>query len=354
LFKQTGPLLLTAKETPDSDANRIAGGRALAQYPLKVATGSAESAANRSRRPDVRKDGIEFPIVHLRGALRMTAFEYGLHKTSSDIRAFLWRLGRKLYCFSRGELPNNPETNGEYWLLNQFLVRDGGELVVLDVGANIGDWTVHALEAAARGGAKLSVHAFEPCTGTRVLLAERLSKYDSVMINACALSSTVGESDFYSDVAGSGTNSLSGISGANRELVRMKTLDAFVAETGIQHVTMLKIDTEGFDFEVLKGSERTLSAGAVELVQFEYNWRWLINHASLRDVFEYIKDKPYRFGKLVGESIDIYDEWHFEMDRYFENNYVLIREGCGLLKYANLVRFDETNCARRIGACLNE
>jgi hypothetical protein len=84
-------------------------------------------------------------------------------------------------------------------------------------------------------------------------------------------------------------------------------------------------------------------------VQFEYNWRWLINHASLRDVFEYIKDKPYRLGKLVGRSIELFDAWHFELDRYFENNYVLIRRGSALLESANVVRFDESNCARRIG-----
>jgi FkbM family methyltransferase len=214
----------------------------------------------------------------------------------------------------------------------------------------MGDWTLRAVDVAARGNGKLSVYAFEPCAGTRALLTRRLSKHNVVKINGNALSSVEGEAYFYSNEIGSGTNSLSETSGGKRELVRMTTLDSFLAEGCISHIDMLKIDTEGFDFEVLKGGERILAAGLIELVQFEYNWRWLINHVALRDVFAYIKDKPYRLGKLVGNSIELFDEWHFEMDRYFENNYVLLRDGSRLLNIVNLVRFDESNCARRIAS----
>jgi FkbM family methyltransferase len=268
---------------------------------------------------------------------------------SNGVRALLWRFGRKVYCLARGDLPNRPETNGEYWLLDQFLATCDTDSVFIDVGANQGDWTLRALDVAARGSASLKVYAFEPSTATRAILTRRLAARDSVKINANALSSAEGEVYFYSNENGSGTNSLSEVSGNQRELVRMITLDSFLAEGGIRHIGMLKIDTEGFDFAVLKGGERALAAGLIELVQFEYNWRWLINHVALRDVFTFIKDKPYRIGKLVGNSIELFDEWHFEMDRYFENNYVLLREGSSMLNIVNPVRFDESNCARRIG-----
>lgn len=269
-------------------------------------------------------------------------------KFANELRSVLWRVGRKLYCVARGDQANRPETNGEYWLLDQFLGHSAGDLVFFDVGANKGEWTLRALEVAARRTLNLSVHAFEPCTETRALLTRRLSSHGKVEINANALSSLEGETFFYSGNNRSGTNSLSEVSGSNRELVRMTTLDSFAAENRIDHIDMLKIDTEGFDFEVLKGSERLLTSGLIEVVQFEYNWRWLINHNALRDVFEYIRDKPYSLGKLVGSSIELFDEWHFELDRYFENNYVLLRNGSSLLDTAEVVRFDERNCARRI------
>lgn len=106
---------------------------------------------------------------------------------------------------------------------------------------------------------------------------------------------------------------------------------------------MVKIDTEGFDLLVLRGAEQTLHDGRIEIVQFEYNWRWLPNHVCLRDVFALIADKPYRLGKLCGNTIEFYDQWHFELDRFFENNYVLIRNDSNLRMLGSAVRFDESN-----------
>jgi len=166
-----------------------------------------------------------------------------------------------------------------------------------------------------------------------------------VTIHSYALSNVEGDSIFYSDGAGAGTktNSLHEVSGPNRETVHLRRLDSWLAAEGIDALTMVKIDTEGFDFLVMEGAERTLTLGACEIVQFEYNWRWLLNRASLRDVFRLIAGKPYQLGKLIDESIEFYDEWHFELDRYFESNYVLIRRDSPLLALGKRVRFSPSN-----------
>jgi len=88
---------------------------------------------------------------------------------------------------------------------------------------------------------------------------------------------------------------------------------------------------------------RTLRDGQMEIVQFEYNWRWLLNHACLRDVFEFIADKPYRLGKLVGTGLQLHDRWHAELDRFFETNYVLIRTDSPLCALGSTVQFDASN-----------
>lgn len=264
-------------------------------------------------------------------------------------RALLWRLGRKLYCWARGDLANNPEQNGEYWLLNEVAKVLPSQALLLDVGANKGEWSLRALSLAERAGKQVAIVAFEPCAATRSLLADRLSGFSNVEVFALALSSIDGEAEFFSSGAGAGTNSLYAVSGSTSERVQLITLDSFVDRLGIDRICMLKIDAEGHDLDVLKGAEQMLTQGRIDLVQFEYNWRWIISHAALRDVFEYIKDKPYRLGKLVRNGIDVFDEWHFEMDRYFENNYVLIRDDSSLLNISNLVHFDKSNCARRFG-----
>lgn len=263
---------------------------------------------------------------------------------SSHLRIAAWRLGRKLYCWARNDLANNPESNGEYWLLNEIVKEIPDHGLLLDVGANIGDWSLRALSFAQRAGRHAAIHAFEPCAETRNILSDRLTGIADVEIHPFALSATEGKADFFSNGAGSGTNSLDESSGSVSERVELITLDSFVEKIGVDRISMLKIDTEGFDLAVLQGARQFLTDGKIELIQFEYNWRWLLNKASLLDVFGLIEDMPYRLGKLTGRSIEFYDAWHFEMDRFFENNYVLVREGSSIEELGNTVRFDKNNC----------
>lgn len=261
---------------------------------------------------------------------------------STSLRRIFWRLGRKMYTAARGDSQNDPGTNGEYWLLRHVLTLPATTKVLLDVGANKGNWSAKAIEMAGATQA-LNIHAFEPSQATRLMLAARFPDSNAVTVQPYALSDSTGEATFYSEEVGGGTNSLSSSSGSKSEIVKLTTVDIFLKETDIAEVSMMKIDTEGFDLLVLRGAENALNAGRIEVLQFEYNWRWLLNHASLRDVFDLIADKPYRFGKLVGETIEFYDGWHFELDRFFENNYVLIRKDSKLCWIGKSFQFDYAN-----------
>lgn len=263
-------------------------------------------------------------------------------RASAVLQNLMWRVARKMYTYARGDGKTDPCTNGEYWLLEHVLIASPGPQVVLDVGANKGDWTARALELADESK-EIHVHAFEPSLATRSVLTARFVESAAVTVHPYALSETVGEATFYSNEDGAGTNSLSPSSGLNVEVVKVITIDQFLQQSGLQNVAMVKIDTEGFDLLVLRGAANALRSGRIDLIQFEYNWRWLLNHACLRDVFDLISDKPYRFGKLIGNGVEFYDQWHFELDRFFENNYVLIRNDSNVRLPGRTVQFDDSN-----------
>src|SRR5256886_7946771 len=48
---------------------------------------------------------------------------------------------------------------------------------------------------------------------------------------------------------------------------------------------------------------------------------------SRRTVFDMVDGMPYRVGKLAGRKLLLFERWHFEMDRLFESNYVLVLRG---------------------------
>jgi len=70
-------------------------------------------------------------------------------------RRALWRLGRNLYQQARAETCNDIATNGEGALQRRMAAaraKAGKPLVVFDVGANVGDWTLSLLAHARAAG----------------------------------------------------------------------------------------------------------------------------------------------------------------------------------------------------------
>ena len=64
-----------------------------------------------------------------------------LPKLKKLARPYAWRLGRKLYMWGRGDMPNAPESNGEYWMLRNIIRAGGGRpLMLFDIGCNQGEW----------------------------------------------------------------------------------------------------------------------------------------------------------------------------------------------------------------------
>ena len=100
-----------------------------------------------------------------------------------------------MYTYARGEGLNDPRTNGEYWLLEHALQASTDPQVLLDIGANRGNWTAEALRLVQPEG-RIHVHAFEPSLATRSMLAARFVESDAVTVQAYALSDARGEATF--------------------------------------------------------------------------------------------------------------------------------------------------------------
>src|SRR3954471_2044512 len=160
---------------------------------------------------------------------------------SAAVRSMLWRTGRKLYMYARHDVANDPHSNGEYWLLDHVLQTSPTSPVLLDIGANKGDWSSEALRLAA-ASQRIHVYAFEPSPPTRIMLASRLRGHSQVSVVPQAVSDVPGTATFFSGDDGAGTNSLSPSSGPHRDITPVTTVDEFLAQSGIDHVAMIKID----------------------------------------------------------------------------------------------------------------
>jgi FkbM family methyltransferase len=222
---------------------------------------------------------------------------------------------------------NDPACNGERGVQATVLRygQPGRKIVVFDVGANVGDWTCAVLEQAGNL-AGLEVHAFEPCTGTYNMLLKRIDELPGIakvvpVRKAC--SSSTGTGALHVVGVGAGTNSLTCAEPTdNVEHVELISIDDYCRTSTIDHVSLFKIDAEGHDIEVIKGAIRMLQQRNVDVLQFEYNQRWIFNGSFLRDAFNILSPLGYRIGKVTPYGIEFYDSWDCELETFREGNYI--------------------------------
>jgi FkbM family methyltransferase len=130
--------------------------------------------------------------------------------------------------------------------------------IVYDVGAHIGTYSVLAAQLIGSSGRLV---AYEPMEGTRSFLKLHLrlnGAHESVIVRPFCCGSECREALFYHgpDAVG-GDSSLVPMQGFEHTRVRVVTLDSEVAELGLVP-SVLKIDVEGWEWEVLKGATNTL------------------------------------------------------------------------------------------------
>jgi len=160
---------------------------------------------------------------------------------------------------------------------------------VFDVGANVGTYT----QALLRLAPGVEIHAFEPHPSTFTRLAERMAG-QKVTLRHQAISDHEAMLELYDFALADGSTQAS----LSREAVaifdgdivahpvRATTIDAYMAETGIAHLALLKIDTEGLDLKVLQGAQRAIRERRIARIQFEFVPANIATHTTMRDMFE--------------------------------------------------------------------
>ena len=265
------------------------------------------------------------------------ALERTLH-ASAPLRRLGWRVGRRLYCAARGEPHRNAiASNGEAYVQACVVAAlpATAALTALDIGANEGEWTLSlldALSAAGRGSQGTRIRSFEPVPATLARLRSAVDRHELgrlVSLQPVALSDTAARVEMTIMSATGGTNTLHGGGDApatgSRLEIQTITLDAFCAQEGIARIHLAKADTEGHDARVLRGAHAMLTAGRIDVFQFEYNHRWVFARSFLKDVFDMIAGLDYVAARITPDSIELLPAWHPELERFFEANYVLVR-----------------------------
>ncbi len=156
--------------------------------------------------------------------------------------------------------------------------------IFVDVGANHGYFTILA---AALVGERGRVFAFEPNPPVFRQLEQhvRLNGFEHrVVLVQQALSDTSrdgarlfvsqcsGNSGLSSLVPAASTIAMGGLSPDHTIPVQTMTFDRWLEGSGVEHVDLVKIDTEGAEAEVIRGMKDALRNGRIGVVVCETQW----------------------------------------------------------------------------------
>lgn len=192
------------------------------------------------------------------------------------------------------------DENGETDLLSALAqLYTGKNFTFFDVGAHVGTYTDMIVERFQnyRG------HLFDLSPPTLEFCRQKHGANPNLTINEMALGDQNGsvEYRFYPKThMQNGISTVGPYIGFDFELktAPCATGDTYCADHKIDHLDLLKIDTEGFDLHVLRGFDQMLSRQQIDVVQFEYNIKSGETHAMLGDFYAYLESKGYVVGVL--------------------------------------------------------
>jgi FkbM family methyltransferase len=241
---------------------------------------------------DIDVKGVRWLTYHLPGLLLplpkgnlVIRTLYGFHMKINPIRD----VGVETSIYNTGTYEK-----GTLQIIKENLKE--GEVFV-DVGTNIGLMSLFASQLVKTSG---KVYAFEPHPLTRQILLENIemNSAENILVSAYAAGSERGRSRIFDGKdqnRGSASLSLEGQISKGYE-VEVISLDEFFGE---KHISMMKVDVEGYELEVLKGAQNILKRDQppfliVECSQLREN----TFGSSATPLFDYIKSvNNYRIFK---------------------------------------------------------
>nr|WP_321223021.1 FkbM family methyltransferase [uncultured Psychroserpens sp.] len=165
----------------------------------------------------------------------------------------------------------------------------------LDVGANVGQ-TVKDFKEVFKD---CTIHAFEPSPDTFKILKNNTSNIKDLHLWNLGVGASNGEL-LLNEYKHSNTNSFLDIhdddpsSFIKKTSVKTTTIDSFSKTNGIKKIDVLKIDTEGFELEVFKGSKKSFAEEKVGLLFFEA--RFVNGHKDMpkfTELWDYVIKKDF-------------------------------------------------------------
>ena len=212
-------------------------------------------------------------------------------------------------------------TNGESYFARSVLESIPG--VVFDVGANVGTYTSMCLSISDA----TAVHSFEISPPTFVTLKQACANIQNARLNCFGLGAVNQEIKIYHARDSTDRTSILPVAdGFKREVLesKIRTGDAYMTENRIEKISILKIDAEGADLNVLLGFSDAFDSNRIAAVQFEHGEPDIESRTLLKDKLYFLHSKKLRTFRLFPNCLEEIKQYDYSIEDFRGSNYVAL------------------------------
>ncbi|MDB4927011.1 FkbM family methyltransferase [Mucilaginibacter sp.] len=193
---------------------------------------------------------------------------------------------------------------GRDWIYDVKRILSNASVIV-DAGANVGDVSLNINSWFPDA----SVYAFEPVNDTYKILVQNTSRINNIL----AINAGLGAKNEKVNILLSGENTINSLKITEphqdivgSEEITINRLDDFLLEKHLTHIDILKIDVEGFEFEVLNGSGSLIQSG-VKCIYLEVGYEREPTKVHFSDVEEYMEANNFQLCGIYETRRHFYD-----------------------------------------------
>lgn len=226
-----------------------------------------------------------------------------MKRVKNIIFSILQRLGYRLTHIHYAPV----DINSNAFQDMQRLLNNKVNPIIFDVGANEGQ----SINNFRTYLPDCIVYSFEPGTNVFSTLTKNYGLSKNISLNNVALGAGIGKKEFIENESSYMSSFLElNRSGwgevAKRSVVEIMTVDKFCEINNITKIDVLKSDTQGYEFEVLKGAIEMISANKIQFIYLEIIFsEQYYNLPNFGDLYKFLTANNFRLVKFYDFHMEV-------------------------------------------------